>query len=131
MPKGSQEEVVINIDLEKISKMLEDALRIYKEDRCTAKENYDSMRAQLDAIREAGLPMSEEGALETAVNQALKLQMDAAKRLDMVIQTITKIFNAQMNNRTRLLIADKFSRDDKQKLTGPADLKELLTENLK
>jgi hypothetical protein len=115
----------IEFNIEHISKMLEEALSLYKEDRSIAKKNYEMFQEQLQDIYDSGLPMSEEGALEREANLALKTYIDSGKRLEKVLDTVAKIFNNQMNNRTKLLVADKFTDDSKKKLTAPIDFKSL------
>lgn len=115
-----------NIELEimRISEMIEDILKAYKEDREIAKKNYELLKDQLEEIYESGMPMSEEGALEKSVNNALKIYIDVNKRLDKAFEIVSKMFNTQTNNHTKLLIADKII-DGNSKLDSPVDFKML------
>lgn len=114
----------IEIEIMRISKMIEDVFQSYKEDKEIAKKNYDMLKTQLEEIYDAGLPMSEEGALERETNNALKMYVDISKRLDKTFETISKMFTTQINNQTKLLIADKII-DGSSKLNGPVDFKML------
>lgn len=118
------DEKTIELEMKKMSNMLEDVLKAYKEDRKMAKEQYEMLKEKLEEHYDSGLPMSEEGILESATNQALKLYLDISKRLDKTLDIVSKMFNNQMNNKTKLIIADKII-DGQQKLDKPIDLKML------
>lgn len=116
----------IMVDLERIQAMLEDAISKFEEDRNLAKANYDFLKDRLEEIYEEGMAMSEEGRMECELNIALTTYMNTAKRLEKIIDIVSKMFNNQMNNKTKLIVADKLIGDGQMKLNGPADLKNLL-----
>ncbi len=120
----SDEDIQIGVELYKVSKLLEESIQLYREDRKMALENYIALKEKLEELWEAGIPMSEEGALEREVNKALKLSMESAVRLEKAIEVLSKISIANMNNMTKLQVADKLV-DGQSKLTTPVDFKQL------
>jgi glutaminase len=116
----------IMVDLQRIQEMLEDAIKKFEEDRNIALNNYMFLKERLEEIYEEGIPMSEEGRLECEVNIALNTYMNTAKRLEKIIDIVSKMFNNQMNNKTKLIVADKLIGDGQNKLTSPVNLKNLL-----
>ncbi len=120
----SDEDIQIGVELYKVSKLLEESIQLYREDRKMALENYIALKEKLEELWEAGIPMSEEGALEREVNKALKLSMESAVRLEKAIEVLSKISIANMNNMTKLQVADKLV-DGQSKLTAPVDFKQL------
>lgn len=118
------EDIQIGVELYKVSKLLEESIQLYREDRKMALENYIALKEKLEELWEAGIPMSEEGALEREVNKALKLSMESAVRLEKAIEVLSKISIANMNNMTKLQVADKLV-DGQSKLTAPVDFKQL------
>ena len=114
----------ILVDIQQISGLLQETIDLYREDRELAKANYQSLRGQLDDVLDMGLEMSEEGALEKAVNGALKLYMDSGRRLEKAVETLAKIFTNQVNANTKLLVADKLV-DGQSKIQKPVDFKSL------
>lgn len=115
----------IEIELQRISDLLEETLDLYRKDRKLAKKNYDSMKSQLDEVIDTGAYMSEDGNLERAVNTSLKLVFESGKRLDKALEAITKLLITQFINNTKLQIADKLIGTGGT-LTGPIDLKKLI-----
>ena len=117
----------IEVELKKISDLLEESIENYKTDRALAKKNYENLNEQLNEIHNEGLPMSEEGALEKSVNKALDIYIRSGARLEKVLDIASKMFNNQINNRTRLLVADKFIDGNTNKqITEPVDFKKLV-----
>jgi putative cell wall-binding protein len=114
----------VEIEIQKISSMLEDVLKAYKEDRKMAKEQYEMLKDRLEEVYLSGMPTSEDGILEQTTNQSLKLYLDISKRLDKTLEIVSKMFNAQMENQTKLIIADKII-DGQQRLDRPIDFKML------
>ena len=112
----------VEIEMMKISSMLEEVLQAYQEDRKIAKEQYEMLKDRLEEVYLSGMPTSEDGILEQTTNQALKLYLDISKRLDKTLEITSKMFNAQMDNNTKLIIADKII-DGQQKLDKPVDFK--------
>jgi len=120
-------ETEVTTNLQKLSELFEEALAIARADRAEAEENYQGMKEALIDLREAGLPMSEEGELEKACNSALKIQIDSSKRLDSIIQSLLKMNIAMENNKIKLVIAEKFveGQGGAKKIEGPANFREL------
>jgi len=116
----------VMVDLQRIQEMLEDAIRKFEEDRTIALNNYNFLKDRLEEIYEEGMPMSEEGRMECEINIALTTYMNTAKRLEKIIDIVSKMFNNQMNNKTKLIVADKLIGDGQMKLNAPADLRSLL-----
>lgn len=125
MGDEEQKQSSVEVELQKISAMLSDVLTSYKEDRELAKGQYDFLKDRLAEVYDTGMPMSEDGILEDASNKALKNYIDISKRLDKILETVTKMFNTQNNNNTKLIIADKII-DGSAKIEGPADFRKLL-----
>ena len=117
----------INIDIEKLTKKLEEIIEIFKEDRTLAKNNYDDISSQLEKITNVA-HMSEDARLEKEKNIALKLIFESANRLEMVVKTLTEILVNQMNAESReriarVLINGSGDRDPNKMIpTGPIDL---------
>lgn len=120
-------EINIMVDLQRIQEMLEDAITKFNEDRDIALTNYNFLKDRLEEIYDSGIPMSEEGSMEREMNIALTTYMNTAKRLEKIIDIVSKMFNNQMNNKTKLIVADKLiGNDDRRLVDGPIDIKNLL-----
>ncbi|HQM96602.1 MAG TPA: hypothetical protein PK705_06320 [Clostridia bacterium] len=115
--------------------LLREALVICREDRKIAKDNYNSLRSQLDDILARDMESSEDGKIEQEVNRALKLVFDSGNRMESVITTITKILVTQLTNESREKVAQSVFGGGGPGLNGrkiidqPVDLKGLLTED--
>ena len=99
-----------NVDqLDKLSGLLESLLTIFTSDRDLAINNYDGFKRQLDKILAGGFEISEDCALEGELNRALKLVFESSKRLETVIETVSKVLLQQLNNESRERVADKLA----------------------
>lgn len=114
----------IQVELTKITELLEEAISIYRQDRDLSIQHYNSLKEQLDNVIDSGEYMSEDASLERAVNAALRLVFDSSKRLDKAMESITKLSITQLINDARLEIADKFMSGNAP-ITGPLDFKRL------
>ena len=118
---------IIEVRLEKISGLLDESLEIFRTDKKMAKVNYDMLRNQLDNLLDAGMEMSEEGKLEKAVNDGFRLYIQAGERLDSAINALNKILITQLNNSTKLQVANKLSNGEGPKyLDQPANFRNLI-----
>lgn len=99
-----------NEKFEELSKLLKDALAVYEADRALAIKNYNDMKKQLDNILEQDFEMSQDGIIESKVNDALKLVFAASSKLDKVISQVSGIIKTQMLNESREKIAQTFSQ---------------------
>ena len=121
----SEEQGIIEVRLEKISGLLDESLEIFRTDKKLAKKNYDQLRSQLDDLLMA-VEMSEEGKLEKAVNDGFRLYIQAGERLDSAINALNKILITQLNNATKLQVANKLSDGGKKYLDQPANFRNLV-----
>lgn len=120
---------IVEVRLNKISELMEESLTIFRKDKKLAMQNYDQLRSQLDDLLETGIEMSEEGKLEKQVNEAFKIYIMAGKKLDDTINALNKILITQLNNQTKLQVANKLSEGNEKKyLDSPANFK-VLTED--
>lgn len=119
---------IVEVRLNKISELMEESLTIFRKDKKLAWQNYDQLRMQLDNLLETGIEMSEEGKLEKQVNEAFKIYILAGKKLDDTINALNKILITQLNNQTKLQVANKLAEGNETKyLDSPANFK-VLTE---
>lgn len=120
---------IVEVRLNKISELMEESLTIFRKDKKLAMQNYDQLRSQLNDLLETGIEMSEEGKLEKQVNEAFKIYIMAGKKLDDTINALNKILITQLNNQTKLQVANKLSEGNEKKyLDSPANFK-VLTED--
>lgn len=106
---------------EKVTELLEQAIKTFESDRKRAIQNYEALKAQLDGItKELGMHQSEEAKLEAQVNVALKLVFQSSERLDRVIKTTSDIMINQLNNLTKEKIAKTFAMQ--REISGPVDI---------
>lgn len=96
-------------DIRRLSELLEKVILIFEDDRKMALKNYDNFRGQLDKILANGMESSEDGKVEAEVNKALKNVFDSATRLQGVIDTISKVIIANLNNEARKEVAAMFN----------------------
>lgn len=93
---------------DELSKLLKEALDVYKADRALAIKNYEAMQEQLKNVLDQDFEMSQDGILENGVNEALKLVLAASAKLDRVIAQVSGIIKTQMKNESREKIAQSF-----------------------
>ena len=112
--------------ISQLTKLLQQSIALYEEDRKLAIQNYESLRDQRDhVVNELNLEMSEEGKLEKEMNTALKLVFESGKRLDQMIETLSKLMITQLNNEARERIAGTLAGSERT-VQKPVDLRELL-----
>jgi len=119
--------------LDELTDLLRDSIKLCKEDRKLAKDNYDALRSQLDNIIDSGMESSEDGRIEQETNRALKLVFESGTRMESVINTITKILVAQLNAESRERVAANIFGNNggfnpKQIVNKAIDLRGLLDE---
>jgi hypothetical protein len=117
-------------DSQKLIKLLEDSVNLYKKDREMAIENYNALRAQLDYITKSQ-DMSEEGVIEAQVNKALENVFKSGQRLDNVIQTLSKILINSIHADSKIQAARAFSGmigQNEKIIDKPVDLTKLLND---
>lgn len=124
-----EERTTTNVN--ELTKLLTEAIAIFREDRRLARQNYDALREQLDRIIDGGLEGSEEYRLEREVNNALKLVFDSGQRMEKVIESITKIMVVEMNNESRERVAQnvfggQFGDQGRRFVRGQVNIQELL-----
>lgn len=116
----------IHAKAEKITELLQEAIRTAEKDRALAENNYQMLKEQLEKItsdsREDGLTieMSPDGELEKACNTALGLVFKSSERLDKVIKITSDIMINQLNNLTKEKIAKTFATA--REINGPVDI---------
>ena len=96
-------------DIRRLSELLERVITLYEADRAMAETNYNNFRVQLDKILELGMESSEDGKVEAEVNKALKLMFDSASRLQGVIDTVSRVIIANLNNDAKKEVAAMFN----------------------
>jgi predicted transcriptional regulator len=105
---------------EKVTELLQHAIKTFENDRARAIENYEMLKSQMDRITgELDLHMSDEAKLEAQVNVALKLVMQSSDRLDKVIKITSDIMINQLNNLTKEKIAKTFAQ---REIGAPVDI---------
>lgn len=114
---------------EKLVKLLEDSISLYKKDRDMAIKNYNDLKQQLNQATQA-IDYTEDGVLEKEVNKALENVFKSGIRLDNVIQTLSKILMTSMNNNARVESAKAFSGllTNEKIVDKPIDITRLLSE---
>lgn len=95
-------------DSEKLIKLLEDSVGLYKKDRELAIENYNMLKSQLKEVTKIQ-DYSEEAKLEKEVNNALQNVFKSGQRLDAVIQTLAKIIINSMHAQAKVESAKAFN----------------------
>lgn len=93
-----------NNTLLELELLLKELINIYKADRTLAMNNYNSFRDQLENVL-TSYESSEEARLEKEVNTALKLVLVSSDKLNIVIQTVSKIITSQMSAENREKVA--------------------------
>lgn len=112
---------------EQVTKLLNDAIDLYKEDRGIALKNYNALKTQYERITdpdgEIQMDMSEEGKLEKELNVSVGLIFKSGERLEKVIRICADIMINQLNNFSREKIAEKFVQI--KQIAGPVDITEI------
>ena len=97
-------------DLEKLTELISRTLELFEEDRTLAKENYDSIDAQLaEALVESEWGYTDGAKLEAEKNKSVDLYMKAGDRLTKAIEAMSKIVITNLNNENRLQVASKLT----------------------
>lgn len=87
----------ITVVLNKLSTLLENSIAIMEENRKMAIENYNYFKAILETTHSANETISEDGVIEKATNESMKLVIESAKTLESPISALTKILTAKMS----------------------------------
>jgi hypothetical protein len=106
----------ITLVLDKLSNLLENSIAIMEENRKMAIQNYNYFKSILETTHESNETISEDGVIEKATNESMKLVIDSAKTLESPIAALTKILTAKMS-------ADAIKDASKNgKVIGPIDI---------
>lgn len=97
-----------------LNKKFDELLQVMETDRKSIEEHIQDMRNGLKEVRKFS-HMSEEAALEKQINEGYKQLNACSKRIDTVIDAVTKIVSAK-------ILADASGKDDDGKLTNPIDI---------
>lgn len=89
----SQSLVVV---LNKLAELLEKSVTVYEETRAKALENHNYFRGLMEAHHDEDNTISEDGVLEKATNDSMKLVIESAKTLEGPINTLTKVLTTKM-----------------------------------
>ncbi len=88
-------------EISQLSKLLEKTLKLYEEDRKIALDIYKTFESQLSDIRDEGALMSEDAAIENAMNTAFRNITTSSKNLTTVIDALVRVITVQLNNQSR------------------------------
>jgi hypothetical protein len=86
----------ISIVLNRLAELMERTVTIYEETRTKALENHNYFRGMMEAQHDEDNMLSEDGILEKATNESLKLLIESAKVLEGPINTLTKVLTTKM-----------------------------------
>ncbi len=105
-----------------LQELLEKVIKIYEENRTLAIDNYKTIKKQYDNIISM-VEMSESGAVEKAMNEALNLVFKSGAQLENVINVVSKMLMTNMINDSKERVAKTFSQ---RTLDKPVDIQNLL-----
>lgn len=115
----------IQVNLKKLSDMLEEVKLIFEEDRKRAIEHYKILKRQYDEVIQE-LPFSDDGILEKEMNNALKIINECQKTLYPLITALSKIIDTQLKGQTmREISGNGFNGNGARKIDSPVDLNQL------
>lgn len=87
----------ISIVLSKLSSLMERSISIMEQNRKMAISNYDYFKKVMESTHLGQETISEDGVMEKACNDAMKLVIDSAKVMEGTINTLSKILTAKMH----------------------------------
>lgn len=91
-----QETTDIAIVLNRLADLLERTLVVFEETRQKALDNHNYFKGLMENHHEEDSTISEDGVLEKATNDSMKLVIESSKTLEHPINTLTKILTAKM-----------------------------------
>ena len=91
-----KESAEISVVLNRLAELMERTVAIYEETRTKAMENHNYFRGMMEAQHDEDNMLSEDGILEKATNDSMKLLIESAKVLEGPINTLTKILTTKM-----------------------------------
>ena len=86
----------IGIVLNRLADLLERTLVVFEETRQKSLDNHNYFKGLMESHHEEDSNISEDGVLEKATNESMKLVIESAKTLEHPINTLTKILTAKM-----------------------------------
>lgn len=86
----------IAIVLNRLADLLERTLVVFEETRQKALDNHNYFKGLMENHHEEDSTISEDGVLEKATNDSMKLVIESSKTLEHPINTLTKILTAKM-----------------------------------
>ena len=81
----------IGIVLNRLADLLEKTLSIFEDTRQKAVDNHNYFKGLMENHHEQDSTISEDGVLEKATNDSMKLVIESSKALEHPINTLTKI----------------------------------------
>lgn len=100
--------------LVELNNKFNEIMTVMEKDRKSIEDHIDFMKQGLREVR-AYSHMSEEGALEKQINEAYKQLNACNKRIDTIIDAVTKIVSAK-------ILAEASVKPDGEGLTSPIDI---------
>jgi hypothetical protein len=86
----------IGIVLNRLADLLEKTLSIFEDTRQKAVDNHNYFKGLMENHHEQDSTISEDGVLEKATNDSMKLVIESSKALEHPINTLTKILTVKM-----------------------------------
>ncbi len=86
----------IGIVLNRLADLLEKTVLIFEETRKKAIDNHDYFKGLMENHHNEDSTISEDGVLEKATNDSMKLVIESSKTLEQPINTLTKILTTKM-----------------------------------
>ena len=86
----------ISLVLNRLADLLEKTVSIFEETRQKAIDNHNYFKGLMENHHEEDSTISEDGVLEKATNESMKLVIESSKTLEHPINTLTKILTAKM-----------------------------------
>lgn len=86
----------ISIILNRLADLLERTMIVFEETRQKAIDNHNYFKGLMENHHEEDSTISEDGVLEKATNDSMKLVIESAKTLEQPINTLTKILTTKM-----------------------------------
>lgn len=105
----------ITVVLNKLSNLLENSIAIMEENRKMSIENYNYFKSILETTHAANETISEDGVIEKATNDSMRLVIESAKTLESPIAALTKILTAKMS-------ADAIKESARNGIIKPIDI---------
>ena len=82
--------------LNRLAELLEKAMTVFEQTREKALDNHSYFRGLMEAHHDEDNTISEDGVLEKATNESMKLVIESSKALEGPINTLTKVLTTKM-----------------------------------